>query len=257
MRRTQAARALIAFGCSATLALGTGWAQVAVAHSPWDALLQRHVHGGRADYPSFQRARNELERYLATLATINPDDLHSKQAQAAFWINAYNACVIKGVLEHYPLTSVRKVKGFFDRIRYQVAGQALTLNEIEAKGRALGDWRIHVALVCASSSCPLLRSEAYVPERLDDQLSDQAKQFFRDASRGLLLDAARHTLWVSKIVRWHATDFIPSGKLTAEGLLPILRPYLDPAMLLSTHHQKLTLKFLDYDWSLNRQKESN
>ena len=224
-------------------------------HAPWDTLLRRYVAGGLVDYRGIQQERNVLERYLAQLATTNPDTLPSTNAQVAFWINAYNACVVKGVLARYPLKSVKEVNGFFDGIRYTVGGQKLTLNEMEAKGRALGDWRVHVAFVCASSSCPRLRSEAYVPERLEAQLTDQATQFLRDASRGLRFEAAPQTLWVSKMFKWYATDFVPSGKITAENLLPLLRPSLDPTVAGALQRQHPRVRFLDYDWTLNDQDQ--
>ena len=166
--------------------------------------------------------------------------------------------MFKGVLERYPLKSVKEVKGFFDGIRYQIAGQAHTLNEIEAQGRALGDWRIHFAVVCASSSCPPIRSEAYVPDRLDAQLTEQTRNFLGDAQRGLRVDGA--TLWVSKIFDWYATDFVPADELgalrrpTAEKLMQVLSPYLSHETLPAAQGRKLGLKFFTYDWSINERR---
>ncbi|MBI2104390.1 MAG: DUF547 domain-containing protein [Candidatus Omnitrophica bacterium] len=133
----------------------------AVDHSMWDQLLKRHVRQGLVDYTSVQAERKLMDQYLEQLAIVDVDTLPSKEAKLAFWVNAYNASVVKGVLDHAPVTSVKEVKGFFDRIRYRVAGRERTLNEIEGEGRALGDWRIHFAVVCASSSCPPLINEAY------------------------------------------------------------------------------------------------
>jgi hypothetical protein len=149
---------------------------------------------------------------------------------------------------------VKEVKGFFDKIRYRVAGGLLTLNEIEGRGRKLGDWRLHFALVCASSSCPPLLDEAFVPERLDQQLADRTKAFLADTERGLRIEGS--TLWASKIFDWYAKDFLPSGglfqRLTAEKLLEVLGPY-PPDEVANAKGRSLTLKFLDYDWSLNAQ----
>jgi hypothetical protein len=155
---------------------------------------------------------------------------------------------------------VKQVRGFFNGIRYRVAGRELTLNEIEEQGRALGDWRIHFAVVCASSSCPPLRAEAYVPDRLDAQLAEQTRQFLQDPARGLRLD--RGALWVSKIFDWYREDFEPPEsrggrrhRPTATELVAVLTPYLNPKLVQSVERVKPTLKFFIYDWALNDQRQ--
>jgi hypothetical protein len=186
-------------------------AHAQVEHAVWDLLLKRHVASGLVNYEGFRRDRAALERYAASLQDVQPSQLGSHQAQLAFWINAYNANVVKGVLDHDPMASVKEVKGFFDRIRYRVAGRELTLNEVEGEGRALGDWRIHFAVVCASSSCPPLRAEAYAADQLDAQLAEQTRQFLDNPQRGLRIEDG--TLWVSKIFDWYTIDFIPPKAL--------------------------------------------
>ena len=224
----------------------------AAAQQPvWDELLRQYVHEGRVDYQGWSTERSLLEHYLEGLGLLSlTTGSWTRNGQLAFWINAYNACVIKGVLDHYPITSVKDVKGFFDKTRYQVAGESLTLNEIEAKGRALGDWRIHMAVVCGAWSCPPLRSEAYVPERLDEQLADQVRRFLNDPQRGLRLEGS--TLWASKIFDWYRKDFVV-GRLDIAALLRVVHTYAPEGFLAAAEGRSLQLKFLNYDWSLNRQ----
>ena len=240
----------VVFGITLALAAAPHvGAEPYVDHGAWDVLVRAHVNSeGVVDYAALGQRRATLEAYLATLADADVASL-SRDEQLAFWINAYNACVVKGVLDRYPIKSVKEVKGFFDTIRYQVGGRLLTLNEIEANGRALGDWRLHFAVVCASSSCPFLRNEAYVPARLDAQLSDQVRRFLADASRGLRVDGG--VLWVSKIFKWYAKDVVPTGPMTAKTLIPVITPYLALVLAQALAPQQLTLKFMDYDWSLN------
>ena len=221
-----------------------------IDQADWDGLLQRHVNAqGLVDYMGLQQDRAVLDRYLARIATADVTALPNS-AQLAFWINAYNACVFKGVLDHYPLKSVKDVKGFFDKLHYPVAGASLTLNEIEAKGRALGDWHIHFGVVCASSSCPFLRSEAYDPARVEAQLTEQCKRFLADPARGLRIEP--ETLWLSKIFKWYAKDFVSDGQLTVANLFPVIDAFLTPEndALLRQRHLR-AIKFLDYDWTLN------
>ncbi len=229
-----------------------------VNHVAWDQMLRNYVKDGLVDYRGFNHADDILILYLGMLGGVQSEQLPSRDARLAFWINAYNACVIKGVLDHYPIKSVKDVKGFFDGIRYQIAGESLTLNGIEAKARALGDWRIHFAVVCASLSCPILRSEAYTADRVDAQLTQQVQQFLSNTEKGLRLDPRQDTLWVSKIFKWYAADFVPNGALTAQSLLERLRPVLDPAIAQAIGQElvkdyELHVRFMDYDWSLNAQ----
>ncbi len=66
--------------------------------------------------------------YLAVVAKAKPAGW-SRNAQFAFYLNAYNAIVLGAVVERWPgISSVLKVKGFFDRLKYPVAGRKLTLN---------------------------------------------------------------------------------------------------------------------------------
>ena len=219
-----------------------------VEHTPWDELMERYVADRTVSYVGIAREQPALERYLASLAKTDPAQLPSNRARLAFWINAYNACVIQGVLDHQPIASVKDVKGFFDRLRYRVAGRDLTLNEIEHEGRALGDWRIHFGVVCASKGCPPIRSEAYAAEWLEAQLTDQLKAFLKNSRDGLRVEGS--TLFVSSIFKWYAKDFV-QGKLTAEALVDVLEPYLDRPVVEAVRGKRLALKFLPYDWSLN------
>jgi hypothetical protein len=239
-----------------TLLAGLVWgfllpAAHAADHGPWDALLKQFVAEGRVDYVGFAAQRASLEAYLSGLGAVDPAALGSPQEALAFWINAYNACVIQEVLDRYPLRSVKDVRGFFDRERCRVGGGALTLNEIEAKGRALGDWRIHFGLVCGSTSCPPLRPEAYQAARVSEQLDDQAARFLNDPVHGFRVDG--NVMWVSKIFKWYANDFVPSGSLTPASLWPLIDRYVTREESLFADPTRLTLKFLDYDWTLNDQ----
>lgn len=238
---------LVIFGT--LVAPATGWAKQAVVdYALWDEVLARYVHDGRVNYAGLMTSRASLEAALYDMAQAVPEDFRLREERLAFWINAYNACVLKGVLGHYPVPSVKRIAGFFDRLRYRIGGRELTLNQIENAGRALGDWRIHMALVCASASCPPLRHEAYTAERLEEQLRRQTEAFLHDSSRGLRMDGA--TLLVSSIVKWYAGDFV-KGPLTTEALLEVWKSYLDPSLLEAVRGRRLRLGFLPYDWSLN------
>lgn len=224
----------------------------------WEWLLNQYVKDGLVDYAGLLRDRLTLHHYLVHVSQVNVSAL-SREAQLAFWINAYNACVVDGVVDYYPLTTVQAIRGFFDGTPYPVAGRQMTLDEIEGAARALDDWRVHFALACASSSCPPLRAEAYEATRLEAQLTEQTRTFLADPTRGLRLDGS--TVWVSKIFDWYTTDFVAAAaggrrrRLTANALLSVLKPYLRPAALEAAAGKTLRVKFLPYDWALNDQPQ--
>src|SRR5215510_4983418 len=176
--------------------------EAAVDHSPWNALLARYVDDdGRVAYRDLQAQDRALfDGYLATLAQAQVTGM-SEAEEKAFWINAYNAIIINGVLQGYTAEHVLARKRFFSWYILPVAGEERSPDEIEHQilRKKFHDPRILFALVCASSSCPKLRREAYVPERLDQQLDEAARVFINDPMRNRI-DAQQVAL--SPIFRW-------------------------------------------------------
>src|SRR5712692_5606515 len=165
--------------------LGGPAAQGLPDHSVFSAVLRAHVRGGRVDYAARQNDPARLRLYLDDLAAASPAALAQadRQTRLAFWINAYNGCMLKQVIEHYPIErapsprqasgstpgrpgSVRDISGVFKRKHCQLAGALRSQDDIEhGILRPMGDARIHFAVNCAARSCPALAAEAYVPER--------------------------------------------------------------------------------------------
>ena len=46
------------------------------------------------------------------------------------------------------------------------------------------DPRLHACIVCASISCPDVRTTAYNPSTIDDQMTDQMKNFLQNNKKG-------------------------------------------------------------------------
>jgi hypothetical protein len=211
-------------------------------HAPYDALLKRYVDDdGRVAYRDLAaRDQAALDAYLQALATADPTALSSAE-QMAFWLNAYNAGVIRGVLDGYDAEGFFARKRFFSFYEFPVAGKERTLNEIENEilRARFDDPRIHFALVCASTSCPELRREAYRGARLDAQLDDQARRFLTDPSRNQL--GPGDTASVSMIFKWFQGDFDK-----AAGSVPAYLKRWVP-------RDYKTVSYLDYDWTMNAQ----
>lgn len=220
------------------------------------AVLSRYVDGGDVRYGLLATENPpEWRRYLEWLEEARPETMTVNE-QRAFWINAYNARVIAGVLERYPIDSVRdvgflggRVRGFFTRRVHPVAGEMRTLDEIEDEilfQPPLWDPRIHFALNCAARSCPKLRSEPYDVARLDTQLDFQARTFLNGPD-GHRIDPAARVLYVSRVLKWYREDF----ERAAGSLREYLIRNLTGDAAAAAANPEWEIGYLDYDWSLN------
>lgn len=220
--------------------------QATFDHSRLDGVLRQYVSAeGVVDYAKLSADRSDLDAYLASLAGVDPDKLGSKPEKLAFWINAYNAITLAGILHFYPTASIRDHRGFWDQVITNCGGVDRSLNDIEHRIlRNMGEPRIHMAIVCAAQSCPRLRNEAYVAARLDAQLDDQARGFLASRKRNRFDDATK-TAQLSKIFDWFAADFDaePYG-----GVRGFVRKYAEPREWLGG---EFAIDYLAYDWVLN------
>ena len=239
------------------------------SHAAWTALLKKHVvlqGGGKASqvrYAGMAGDRAALKAYLAQLSAVSPSgyEAFSKPQQQAFLINAYNAFTVELILTKYPkLESIKDLGGLLTKpwsIKFvPLLGATLTLDNVEhdklrERGR-FDDPRVHFAVNCASIGCPMLREEAFVAERLDEQLDEQAQRFLSDRSRNRVRDGK---LEVSKIFDWYGGDF-KLGHRGITSLPAFLARYANqladaPADRERVKTQALTVSFTDYDWALN------
>ena len=224
------------------------------SHELFDQVLQRYVDlQGRVDYAGLKKNPGTLQSYLDSLAVNAPSDKATFQTGLTFWINAYNALTIKGVLDHYPTTSVRKIKlfgGFFSRIRFQVGGRSYTLDNIEHDiiRSEFGDPRIHFALVCASLGCPSLENRAFVPETLEERLDNATANFINNPEK-VRLDRENRVLYLSQIFEWYAEDF----EDTHDSVINFISEYLPEVDAAFLEGKEVQIQYVQYDWSLNAQ----
>lgn len=224
------------------------------AADPWSRVLGHYCKDGGLQYAALKRDRAALDVFVASLNHAQPERLSGAE-QVAFWINAYNAVAVHHVLERYPgLTSVKQVDGFFDRLAMPVAGKEMTLDEIERRGRDL-DVRVHFAVACASTSCPDLRAEPYVGERIDQQLEDQTRRFLANPEKGLSYDERKNTLWLSSMFKWYAGDFTGGSTVLAYfargKLVSWILAHLPSDLAAKIREKDPSVRYLPYDWTLN------
>lgn len=240
-------------------------------HGAWDRLLKRNVilleegNASRVNYAGMQVDRAALKGYLRQLSVVKRDEYQSwnRDQQLAFLINAYNAFTVELILTKYP--AVESIKEFGSLFRspwkqrfFTLLGERRHLDNVEQDMiRAPGVFaepRIHFALNCASIGCPMLRNEAYVGTRLEEQLEDATQRFLADRERNRF-DASGGTLWASKIFDWYEEDFT-SGTPAPTTLKDLFSDYVDQLTQNDKVCRRLKtgdyrIDFLDYDWRLN------
>ena len=250
-----------------------GWSQgLDHRHAAWSQLLSQHVvllRNGQASevrYAGFAAQRDDLRRYLSSLSGVTRAefDAFTKAQQMAFFMNAYNAFTIELVLTRYPnLKSIKDLGNLLSspwKLRWiKLLGDTVSLDDIEhgwlRKRGAYDDPRIHFAVNCASTGCPMLREEAYVPDRLEQQLDQQTRRFMSDRTRNRWNEPLGR-LEVSRIFDWYADDF----RLGHKGIDSLQRFMAKHAPLLADKEAErkrlqspqVAIHFLDYDWRLNQ-----
>ena len=185
----------------------------------------------------------QLEAVYQQIKQFPIENLSSREEKLAIYINTYNILALKMVLDHWPLESIKDVGSLFRPVWGKTAGiiggKEVSLDDIENDIiRPMGEPRIHLAIVCASVSCPDLRTEPYMAEKLNSQLDDQARIFLHNDKKGLRI--GKKTIYISKIFDWFAKDFVKTGGV--ETFVRIYRPDL-PNLDIDAD--------IDYDWAVN------
>ena len=240
----------------------------------WDRFLKSYVSSdGLVDYGAIVNHPQELRQVYAQLAKLSPDsDPHlfsSGDERFAYWLNAYNIAVIRGVTKHYPLESVMDVKtispfsliengGFFVGQKFVFGGKNKHLYQLENGliRKRFDDPRLHFALNCASGSCPELPQEAFQGTKLGQQLERETLKFM-NSTRAFQIDHEKREIMVSQIFSWYREDFMKF--LAKEGepkgtVLDYIERYLS-GVRLEKFKKARQLGYAqvdqDYDWSLN------
>lgn len=248
-------------------------------HSLFDAVLQKYVSNGLVDYHSLKNNKTDLDTYLTQLEKVNPSDFEnwSREEKMAFWINAYNALTIEGILRNYPIqygglfarmrfpkSSIRQIKGFWDTVFIKVMGKDITLNDIEHKilRPEFKDPRVHFVLVCASAGCPTLENRAFFADDLDRRLDRAATNFVHNPEK-VRLDKEKKRFYISSIFDWYKGDFQPKENAAVRlkgypkklfGVVDFLLKNLSPDQQQFILVNKPKIEFLDYSWALNEKK---
>ena len=241
-------------------------------HRPLDQILDVNVRDGLVYYRALKSDRGRLDRYVASLNVPSATyDGWTREAQIAFWLNAYNAVVLQTVINYYPIkgkagtypaSSIRQIPGAFDQAKHRLAGRSVTLDEIEKTILPqFKDPRLYLALGRGAVGSGRLRSEAYTGDRLAEQLESVHADFMSQQAL-LKIDRVAGTVSVTPILSWREADFVAAyeGKADErfEQRSPVERAILGfiGPKLLSLEEEfveknEFKIVFHPFDWRLN------
>ena len=221
-------------------------------------MLHTYVDSGTVDYRKWQEeSAQSLQQWLRKVSEVDVEALAEREV-IAFLLNIYNALTINQVLQKYPIGTIRpKVLGvpnwpsflaFFKKEIYTLGNRALSLDNIEHDilRAKYSEPRIHFALVCASTGCPLIRDNAYLPEKLEMQLEEDVHRFINNPEK-VSYDAPSKTLYCSKIFKWYESDFLTQS----DSVVGYIQKYISVEI-----DADPKIEYLPYDWSLNQRTSS-
>lgn len=259
-------------GLAVTVAIGLLTpARAADLHAAFDRILDVYVRDGFVYYKALQMERRALDLYVRALDVPAAEvAAWPKDQQVAFWLNAYNAAVlatvidkypIRGTAPDYPLGSVRQIPGGFDQRVFALGGRQVTLDAIEkAILLPMGDARVLLAMGRGAIGGGRLKSEAYHPDRLNEQLDTAVKEFVTRTAC-FNVDRTANTLVVSPLFGWRQDAFVASFQKAGErwvsrspieqALLGMAAPWLFPSEREFLVQNTFQLSYGAFDWRLN------
>ncbi len=231
------------FSIILALVFNTGFSQdINVFFGKADTFFKNYVSGGKVAYSKIHSNQDGLNELLTNAKSIKVSVDDSKRYQA-FWINVYNLAVVKGIIDNYPIKSPLDKAGFFDKIKYDVGGKSITLNDIEHKllRGQFNDARFHFVLVCGALGCPPLINTAYLPNTLDAQLEKQTNLAINGSF--IKVNDKKKRVQGSEILKWYKEDFVQNG-----SEIDFLNTYRTEKI-----PSNYKLSYFPYNWNLNKQ----
>ncbi len=233
-------------------------------YASYAGVLTNHVKDGRVNYRALTLSPEPLQAVLAEFSRVAPDEfaLWTRARRTAFLINVYNAQTVMLITTNYPTTTMRRLgRGVISAWQLPVVrimGVHTTLESIVSGPlrRDIDDHRVHYALCQGAKGSPPLRSEPYLPDKLDEQFADQARLFLNDPARNRV-DSRRKVLWLSPVFQWNGRDFTNRQP----DILKVIRPHVakSTADLLdaATPEEPVKFDYGDFNWELNDQKAAS
>ena len=240
-----------------------------------DALRAAHFDAGGAacDYGGLGASaeKRRLGETLAALQTFDPKRVRIG-AQTAFWLNVFNAIVVRDAAELGQARGPREVERFFESPRVNIGGLGYSLDDIEhgllrgnvpkfggmrapmrhddprrAHTPLAYDERMHFGLYCACRSSPPL--QAFGGGQLDEQLEQATEGYLR---REVLVQQQGALVFLPRQFYWYAADFGGEREALAFALSRLDE---DLADMVDRRRGKVKIRYADFDWRLNERRQ--
>jgi len=224
---------------------------------------------GACDYAALQ-ASAERAAVAARLAELEAFDLQrvAIPGQTAFWLNVFNAVVLRDSAELAAAGSARAVGAFFEGSRFKVGLFEYSLDDIE-HGLLRGnlpkfgarrapmqrddprlafmplayDERMHFAMFSVSRSSPLLH--AFGAGRLDAELEDATARYLR---RHVRVENEGAVVVLPHQFQWYAADFGGERNALTFALARLDDEAVD---LVDRRRGRVKVRYAEFDWRPN------
>jgi len=260
-------------GCASGPSVPKDVALTTYDDAPYAAVLKAVAIDGNVDYRAFNTLPQDappeaydsldgqLDLYLDALArfgpTATPKLFPTKNDQLAYYLNAYNAVMIRLWLDHGARTADADDGGqwwsWFTVNQWAIDGRTMSLDYLEQRliRPTFNDPRIHGALVCGAVDCPPLLDEPYVGDRLDAQLDGIMRTWLNTPAENAIEIRDNGRIYLASILGWYRDDFRATG-----GLPAAIEKYLDDqdprkADVLDALANN-RMRFQSYDWTINQ-----
>jgi hypothetical protein len=194
---------------------------------------------GRYDYKKLvetQQLSEAVHCYLEWAGRIkpqsNPEIFSDPAGRTAFYLNAYTAGVLRGMMEFYPVKHLSKCPvDFYRGVIFTIAGQPMTLAQLAENCGRGRDWRIDFALPGPTTAGPFYRPVISTAENLEEQL-DLAVRDYISSCAGVRIDYGARRVLFGKLV-WLNRDFLirrymQQYRLPEASLISAVTPLASP-----------------------------
>jgi len=216
--------------------------QKRIDHMVWDQLLLLNVSDdGKIDYKGFIRDEFLFDKYFKSLSINYPTENSEDTEKLAYWVNLYNAIVMKMIIDHYPINSINDLENPWKKKSITVNNIQYSLDDIEHTIlRKMDEPRIHFLLNCAATSSPKLWNRAYTKKNITQALEESTANYINDPTKNLITN---DRVMISKVFEWYAKDF-DNGDIKS-----YINRYAKEKISNTSK-----IEYMDYDWSLNERE---
>ena len=219
------------------------------SYNALDLILDNFVDiNGDVNYNGIIENPYNFNEYFKFIEEVSPDShpgyFNTPNKKMAYWINTYNALIIKLMIDNPEKDILDISMGhaiWFTK--FKVGKKRISLYKIEHKIlRKMNDPRIHFAINCASKSCPPLGNRILIGKNIEKQLNQKTISFINDIDN-VYISHEEETIYLNKIFKWFKKDFKNVIQFITEFLIE------------DTDYDRIKnykIKYYKYDWSSNQ-----